>query len=189
MAINFDPYEQGGIMGPRQKQLIDQLQGGTAVSVPPIQAEPNAPQASPAPAFDPLQQVGHNGSINGLSREQYRDRWQGSGARSIGDLQNFIGQYGGRLDSGNGTVTTPFGEQIDMLQGARTNGNGSAAWGGVGSGSGNDAPAPVAASGGGGNTSLPTMLQGDPLAAIQQALSGYQQPGLLQQLIAALGGQ
>lgn len=71
-----------------------------------------------------------------MSREQYRDSWMGSGARSMEDLQRFVQQNGGQIVSGNGTVLTPSGEYIDMLTGARTGGNGSAGWTGINGGAG-----------------------------------------------------
>lgn len=109
------------------------LPGGTA----------GAP-AAPPDGFDPGQQVGHDGSINGMNREAYRDAWMSSGAKSMDDLQKFVAAHGGTVVSGNGTVMTPFGEQLDMLANARGSANGqgtaSASWGGVGGG----APAPGA---------------------------------------------
>jgi len=113
----------------------------------PTDAPAPAPPPPPAPApFDPTQQVGHEGrTSSGLTREQYRDAWQSSGATTMQDLQNFVSQHGGRIVSANGTVLTPFGEQIDMLIGARS-GKGSAGWGGVDGGGGGGAPG----SGGGG---------------------------------------
>lgn len=66
------------------------------------------------------QSVGHDGvTQGGLSREQYRDMWQGSGASSMADLQNFIAQNGGELLDGAGRVRTPYGEVIDMGIAAR----------------------------------------------------------------------
>src|SRR5690348_4465307 len=63
-----------------------------------------APTQPAQPTFDPNQQVGHNGTTSsGLTREQYRDLWQSSGAKSMQDLQNFVNQYGGSIVSGNGT--------------------------------------------------------------------------------------
>jgi hypothetical protein len=90
-----------------------------------------------APTFDASQQVGHNGkTTEGLTREQYRDAWVSSGAKSMDDLNRFIAAHGGKLVSGNGTVMTPFGEQIDMLINARGSASGqgsaSAGWGGIG---------------------------------------------------------
>src|SRR5207237_3915783 len=101
---------------------------------------PGGSLAKPASAFDAAQQVGHDGTTSaGLSRNQYRDMWQASGAKSPADLQKFIDANGGTLQSGNGTVMTPFGEKIDMMKGARTNGNGEAAWGGIDEGGGGGA--------------------------------------------------
>ncbi|MBA3949313.1 MAG: hypothetical protein H0X44_05140, partial [Acidobacteria bacterium] len=105
---DIDAYEQGGFTG-----------GGYSAG------DIQAPQAAPAEPAAPQPAAP-------MTREQYRDAWQGSGARSMSDLQAFLSKNGGSVVSGNGTVRTPYGEDIDMLQGARTNGNGSAAWGGVG---------------------------------------------------------
>lgn len=79
-------------------------------------------------------QVGHNGTFNGQTREQYRDALMGSGITNLAGLQAWLAQHGGVLQSNNGTVMTPFGESIDALIGART-GNGMAGWTGVGAGS------------------------------------------------------
>lgn len=157
-----------------------------------------------APQFDPSQQVGHNGTINGLNREQYRDLWMGSGAKSMQDLQNFVAQHGGVIVSGNGTVMTPFGEQIDMLIGAHTNGNGAAGWGGIGDGGGNanasaaapavsTAPASGGASGGGvgggsnySNNGQPTPLTPAAPSAADLARQA-QEKALMDQLMARAG--
>src|SRR4051812_12093448 len=66
-APTYKPYEDGGITG----------------------KTPNPP-TPPPPAFDPYQQVGHNGSINGMNREQWRDAWQSSGISNIADMKNWM---------------------------------------------------------------------------------------------------
>lgn len=79
-----------------------------------------------------ISSVGHNGTTTaGLNREAYRDKWMSSGVKNIDQLKQWLAANGGELVSDNGTVMTPFGEQIDMLGAART-GNGTAAWTGVG---------------------------------------------------------
>lgn len=125
---------------------------------------PMSPEGQPAAgggggAFDPGAQVGHDGTTGGgMSREAYRDAWMGSGAKSMGDLQAFVSKNGGTINAGNGTVTTPYGEQIDMLANARGSANGqgtaSASWGGVGGPSGS------AGGGPGDGASMPTGLAG-----------------------------
>lgn len=75
----------------------------------------------------PSNQVGHEGTYNGMNRQQYRDAWMGSGINDMAGMQNWLGQHGGQLMSGNGTVMTPFGETLDMMIGART-GNGRPGW-------------------------------------------------------------
>lgn len=125
-----DIYEQGGIRGGTPGELQLQM--------------PSQGQQDQMTTFNPGQQVGHDGTTSGgMTREQYRDAWQGSGATSMADLNTFIAKNGGTLQSGNGTVMTPFGEAIDMGINARGSaaGNGqlSAGWGGPGGA----APAPA----------------------------------------------
>lgn len=92
----------------------------------------------------------------GVSREQYRDAWMGSGAKSMDDLKRFVAQYGGQIISDNGTVRTPYGFDIDMLIGAKGAAAGgsaaSAGWTSLGGGGGGAAPgAGGAPAGGDGN--------------------------------------
>jgi hypothetical protein len=98
------------------------------------------------PPFDPRQQVGHDGSVNGWNREQYRDAWMSSGVNSADAAKQWLSQHGGEWLSDNGTVRTPFGEVLDMGINARGSaaGNGQfrAGWGGTGGGP--SEPAPVA---------------------------------------------
>ena len=81
-------------------------------------------------------EVGHDGTTSGgMTREQYRDAWMSSGISNMDQLRRWVAQHGGQVVSDNGTVRTPFGETLDMLQNART-GNGRAAWSGLGGNSG-----------------------------------------------------
>lgn len=140
-------FEQQGIPG-YQTDLYESggITGGTGGQMPVLTA--GAPPEAQTNAFNAGQQVGHDGTTTGgLTREQYRDAWQGSGAKSMDDLNRFIQANGGTLQSGNGTVMTPFGESIDMGINARGSaaGNGqlSAGWGGVGGPATPAAPAPA----------------------------------------------
>lgn len=102
---------------------------------------PIAGPAMPAPGFSAPNlgpqtnsaQLGHDGTQNGMTREQYRDALMGSGIRTIDDLKGFLAANGGQLLSDNGTIMTPYGEPIDALIGART-GSGQAGWTGIGGG-------------------------------------------------------
>lgn len=76
-------------------------------------------------------------TTNSMTREDYRDKWMGSGVRDMAGLEAFVRENGGEIVSGNGTVRTPSGEYIDMLIGARTNGSGMPGWTGTGGGGGN----------------------------------------------------
>jgi hypothetical protein len=161
MAVRRSPYSTDGMalgdnmMTPRSANAG--LPGGTAaggtgpVATNPGQSGGELPAPPPAPVtpplvtpmeptFDPHAQVGHNGTINGMNREQYRDAWMGSGAKSMDDLNKFLTAHGGTLTGANGTVQTPFGEQLDMLFNAKGsaagNGPAGASWGGVGGPSG-----------------------------------------------------
>ena len=116
----YGEEDQLDVQPPDQTDYFPDGPGGAGIPSP-----TTTPQAPAAP-------VGHNGTQNGMNREQYRDAWMGSGIKDIAGLKNWIGQYGGTLKSDNGTVTTPYGEDIDMLIGARTNGAGSPGWGATG---------------------------------------------------------
>lgn len=137
---DYDPYQQ-----PTDDQAVSQVNNPAP---PQPAATPTQPATQPqqTSAFDPLQQVGHNGSINGLNREQYRDLWGSSGAKNMQDLQNFLNTHGGKLINGkNGTVLTPFGEQIDMLANAGANDSTThALWMGAGGVAGGQSPASIA---------------------------------------------
>jgi hypothetical protein len=113
---------------------------GTAANTPP------ATGTAAPPAFDPRQQVGHDGSVNGWNREQYRDAWMSSGVNSVDAAKQWLGAHGGEWLSDNGTVRTPFGEVLDMGGNARGsaagNGKFTTTWGG--SGGGPSEPTPVA---------------------------------------------
>lgn len=67
-------------------------------------------------------QVGHDGrsAVGGLNREQWRDSWMSSGL----PIEEFIKQNGGTLvNPKNGTVLTPFGEELDLVIGKTAGGN------------------------------------------------------------------
>lgn len=197
-----------GILGPRQKALIDQLAGGTAVSAPPIQAEPNAPTApNAAPAKDFSRLTGYDaGKFNANKNDA---KYQIGGVLSqfdpsVGftpDVINALnglgyGNFSGSGDKLNLQGLTDAGRQAgltgdyqgaDFNQGFKT-GHGKWSYSDPVAEAAQARSKPAAGGGALGGTNLPSMLQGDPIAGIQQALSSYQQPGLLQQLIAALGG-
>jgi hypothetical protein len=143
-APGYIPYEDGGVTGGQQGE------GGYSGTGQEFPRNPDTapPPADPAPpAFDPYQQVGHNGTINGMNREQWRDAWQSSGISNIADMKNWMSQHGGKVLADNGMTLTPFGETMDILQGAKT-GHGTPSWGG--SESGSSEPIPLSPGGGGG---------------------------------------
>ena len=128
---------------------------------PQVQAPPNAmerasqggitgqPQAAPAarPQFDMMSRQGQDDfakwsgqntkleNLQNLSRDQWRDKWMSSGTSNLEGLHDFLSQYGGRLEAGNGLVTTPFGDLLDTLEAART-GKGRPGWTPIGGGGG-----------------------------------------------------
>ena len=139
----FTPYEQGGITGGQPGNPLDAIQQTSDRQVAAAQQVALAAGgAQPAPAFDPSQSVGHDGTINGMNREQYRDAWQGSGVTNNAGMDQWLAQHGGRRLNDAGLVVTPFGEQLDMGEAFKT-GNGKAAWGGVGGDGGSPEPIPV----------------------------------------------
>lgn len=120
-------------------------QGDTgSVPVDRTTTDPPLPGITPAPtssadkaaAFGQQSATGHDGTAaNGMTREQYRDAWMSSGVHDLAGLKAWTAANGGNVVSDNGTVTTPFGETLDMLIGAKT-GNGQPGWTGTGGGAG-----------------------------------------------------
>jgi hypothetical protein len=94
-------------------------------------------------------------------RNTFRDSWMGTG-NNVGAQDALLKQYGLNI-SGNGTVTLPSGEQMDIRRGARA-GDNTAQWMGVGGGgasygTGND---PRIAGGGPNMPPGPPGMQHDP---------------------------
>ncbi len=102
--------------------------------------------------------VGHNDTTTGgLNREQWRDKWLSHGPTDLNGLKQFLAENGGTLVSENGTVTTPFGDTLDIGAGART-GVITPAWTQVGAAS--DGPVGGASGGGYGGGAASTAAQG-----------------------------
>lgn len=210
MAIQ--PYEEGGITGKSYKdQLVQALQG---VQAPPLQTGNDMPPPfvqPQAPASAPSLSTQYRGQLQGfdagkLDAQKNDPKYvfakyaQGLNVQDPNDrakLQDLLrGDQSGffknaTLDGdilhGAYDPATGGTGDVDVIKGLKAGGEGWQ-WGALG---GPQAQA-AAPSGGGmpsfsGSTISP-MLQSDAQANIQQALSGLQQPGLLQQLIAALGG-
>jgi hypothetical protein len=245
MAIQRNPYEQGGIVGPNAQGLLDSLRGPTAqvgstpaehralgtaaghdmswmdqpgeVSVPPMQAD--APMAPAAPNYKQTGQYLGNRFKNEKSQRPWEDQ---SERYQIGTvLSNFDPKQGITADliaalngadihgakfSGSGDKLTVenaggwdrFGTGgTDDIIGNFKSGNGEwAAWTSpegqakqraINAQRRGQLPAQAAPQAGLGG--INGMLQGNAVGNIQQALSSIQEPGMLQQLIAALGGQ
>lgn len=220
------PYEQGGIIGPNQKALIDALKGGQAPTLPVPPIAPGAPDfpGSEPPTQAPAQlpsaapTTGLGAYANKLGgydtakfadpnrSEKYKigeiesryDPTKGVSPEMLNELNALgIAQFSGGGDklTVNNTKNDPrfgHGGTGDIIN--RFNaGDGSATWAPwfVDEGGGQQ---PQARQGGGmpsfGGSSINGMLQSDAQGNIQQALGALQQPGMLQQLIAALqGGQ
>ncbi len=203
--MNFNPMEQGGIMGPRQKALIDQLQGGTAgpnttsVNVPPIQAETPAPppvvEQPPARTKDFSRLAGYDqGKFNANKNDaKYQiggtlsqfDPTQGVTPDVVAALNQLgYGNFSGSGDKLNLSGLTDAGRQAnlsgdytgaDFIQGFK-GGNGK--WG-------YSDPYAEAQQGGGG---MMPPIAGDSQANISQALGGDQSNAFLQALIQQLSG-
>lgn len=87
--------------------------------------------------------VGHDGTFNGMNREQWRDAFLSQGKfGSTGAMDSYLSGMGAQKQADNGTFLTPFGESLDLGMGYRT-GTPTAAWTIPGGG------APQGASGGG----------------------------------------
>jgi hypothetical protein len=105
-------------------------------------AEPEPPKPNPVPTPEPpkapynAQQfnyqeqptnVGHDGTLNGQTREQWRDAWMSSGNKNQADTDTWLGNAGATKLAGNGTFMTPYGEVLDLGQNYRS-GNVTPAW-------------------------------------------------------------
>jgi hypothetical protein len=205
-----NPYEQGGIAGPNQRALVEALSGGTAPA-PPIQSEMPAP-AQAAPALDFGRMTGYDQGKWDANKQDAKyqigrtlaqfDPRQGVTPEVLAGLNGLgYGTFSGQGDKLNLTGLTDKGRQnklsgdysgADFIQGFKS-GNGK--WGYADpfaeAQQAQSQPRPQA---GGGlpsfaGSSISNMLQSDAQKNIQQALGALQQPGMLQQLIAALGGQ
>lgn len=209
---NTIPFDQG-IMGPRQKGLIDQLAGGTAVSLPPVQAEPNAPTAAPqgladaiggvkatAPAQDFSRLVGYDaGKFNDPNKKSAKyqightlagfDPTQGITPDVVNALNGLgLGTFSGSGDKLNLSGLTDAGRQAGLTG----NYTGADFIQGFKSGNGKwgySDPFAEAAAGGG----QPVRGGGNAAANIGLALGNLGNQGaqssLLQQIIASLRGQ
>lgn len=59
--------------------------------------------------------VGHDGSYNGQSRDQWRDAWMGRGAMTPEEADAYLNANGAKQVNGkNGSWTTPFGDTLDL---------------------------------------------------------------------------
>lgn len=122
----------------------------------PATAAPAATSTAPPPSGS----VGHNGTYNGMTREQYRDAWMSSGVNSIQGMKDWLAKNGGQLVSDNGTVITPFGETLDMGGNAK------------GSAAGHGALIPIW--GGGGSAAAPsTTAPSNQVLSMQGGMGGY----------------
>lgn len=102
----------------------------------------------PAPiSSSPYPNVGHDGSYNGQTREQWRDSWMGSGSMSQDQMKQKLTQMGATPTDKPDVWTTPYGETYDMGIGFKT-GSPTAGWTPVGSGAGGSA-SPYGSMGGG----------------------------------------
>lgn len=205
---NFDPYEQGGITGKtKQQALVEALQGsGGTAQAPPMQAD--APRPSGAAPGSNTQFRGQLGGFDtGKLDAQKNDPkyvfgkyTQGLDVTNAGErakLQDLLrGDQSGFFknatidgDMLHGAYNPDTGGtgDVDIIKGLKAGGQGWQ-WGAIGGPEQQAAP-----QGGGGmpsfgGSNINGMLQSDAQGNIQQALGALQQPGMLQQLIAALQG-
>lgn len=116
---------------------------------------PAAPTASTAPASP---NVGHDGTYNGMNREQWRDQWMSSGQMSQDQMQQKLTAMGATPTGRGDTWTTPYGETYDLGIGYKT-GNPTAGWtavdGSGGSGAGGSSGGAGGGTGGAGGSGGP----------------------------------
>jgi hypothetical protein len=220
----FQPYEQGGIVGPKQKGIIELLQGGDAgptlqgpAPVPGANDFPGAGDASPSaapvsPAYSKVAPSGwdqtkwddpsHNDAKYAMRKTlDPFNAQQGFTPEAIAAL-NALG-YGtfsgngqhlslsGLTDKGRQAKLSGDYQGADFINSYQNGANPGATWG-YKDPVAEAAQAQSQPHGGGmpsfGGSNINGMLQSDAQGNIQQALAGLQQPGMLQQLIAALQG-
>ncbi len=64
--------------------------------------------------------VGHDGSWQGQSREQWRDAWMSAGQMTPAQADAWMASHGAVKISNNGTYRTPYGEVLDLGIGYRS---------------------------------------------------------------------
>lgn len=86
--------------------------------------------------------VGHDGTYNGMNREQWRDAWMGSGQMSQDQMKQKLTEMGATPSARGDVWTTPYGETYDLGIGFKT-GNPTAGWTPITGGGGGTAGGPA----------------------------------------------
>lgn len=162
-TFNYDPNTNTGNTGVTG--------GGTGGSTSPLPWQTNG--------ANQYQNVGHDGSYNGMNREQWRDAWMSSGVKNQADTDSWLTSHGAQKIGDNGSFYTPFGEGLDLGIGYKT---GSVTPGWTDTGLGTYGSNPLTSTGAG---SLGTGTnQFAPSAGVQSAMNANQgnSAGLLQAL-------
>jgi hypothetical protein len=216
---SYSPYEQGGVTGGIQEQLVKALQGGQA-QAPGLQTPETPAPAAPAP--EDFTQLGkYANKLGAYNTDKFNNPYdQRSEKYQIGTVMSHFDPNAGitpeliaalnganihgakfsgsgdklTVDNAGGYDRFGSGGTADVIGGFKdkSKDHGWGAW------FVDDQGQPQQKPTGGMNSGMPSfggstinnMLQSDAQGNIQQALSSLQQPGLLQQLIAQLqGGQ
>jgi hypothetical protein len=171
--VPTQPYNNNTNTTPALQNQPDPGIGPTNQPEPPQQEQPQQQpqqqQQQPSPV-----NVGHDGTINGQTREQWRDAWMGSGMQTQQSTDSWMSQNGATKLANNGTFMTPFGEVLDLGINYRTN-NVTPGWTQVGGGGG--VPQNYSDTGvGPSNYPGQSGMQGNPFAGMDPAMmSAFQQ--------------
>lgn len=119
---SFGPSNQSSTFSdPNQNQNQGQASPNTSGWATTNQQQPTQSGALPwqnnntQPSFsNPSWNVGHDGTQNGMNREQWRDSWMGSGTSNNQMMDQWLAQNGGQRLNDAGVVRTPYGEILDM---------------------------------------------------------------------------
>jgi hypothetical protein len=169
----------GGITNPGTPGAYIDPNTGNTSSIGSLPWQMNNTQPS-SPTY---QNVGHDGTYNGMNREQWRDAWMSSGVKDPAATDAWLTSMGAKKIGDNGTYYTPFGEGLDLGIGYKT-GSVMPGWTDVGLGTYGSSPVAQAS----GFSALGNQFAPSP--SIQQAItsSGGNANGLLAALQQIFGG-
>lgn len=93
-------------------QVQPSMPGGFTGGSSFLPGEPNPSASTPSPTQAPM--VGHDGTYDGMNREQWRDAWMGQGKMSQQQMTDWLTQHGAQSLNGTDKWRTPYGEDYDL---------------------------------------------------------------------------